>query len=439
MLPVPSPELPPKPNIVLVFCDDAGYGDFGFTGNPVIRTPNLDRLAREGAVLTQFYTPSPACTASRYSLLTGKYPARSGFSWVLVPGSPRYLHPKETTIAEMLKARGYRTGMFGKWHLGYPNEKNAETTDALPLAHGFDEWVGFAYSNDMRPETNWPDIHLISGPHTQANMFGLYRSLGRNPDQRQLTHLYTDRALRFIDQSGDQPFFAYIPYAMPHLPLFPGADFAGRSARGTYGDVMEEIDHHVGRIADHLRRRGIADETLLIFTSDNGPWIIKGREGGSSGPFRDGKGSTWEGGVRMPAIFHWPGSIAPRRQTAGYASTLDIFATAADMSGAAKGSTDGRSLLPVLTQGKALPTKPLPLFGTTNKPFALRSGPWKLHVTNYSQTGEKHFEGLPLLFNLETDPGETKPLKDEAVRDRLLKELDQINNEIAEAGNLWAD
>ena len=243
-----------RPNVVILFCDDAGYGDFGFTGHPTIRTPHLDRMRREGLAFTQFYSASPACTASRYGLLTGRLPCRSGFGWVLYPQSERGLHPKEVTIAEALKARGYRTAMFGKWHLGFPNEKNGTDPGMLPLAHGFDEWVGLPYSNDMQPP-KWPPLPLLSGPAAEANCsIPGYRLEIENPDQSTLTERYTDRALSFIRRQKDEPFFLYLAYAMPHVPLHAGQEFAGRSRRGRYGDVIEEIDASAGRILDRCVR-----------------------------------------------------------------------------------------------------------------------------------------------------------------------------------------
>ena len=272
------------PNIVILFLDDAGYGDFGAYGHPTIRTPNIDRMAAEGMRFTQFYSASPACTASRYALLTGRLPVRSGFAWVLNPDSPRGMHPEEWTLAEGLKTAGYATAIYGKWHLGRPPQY-------LPLQHGFDEYLGLPYSNDMQPP-RWESLPLIEGNDV----------VELDPDQSRLTRMTTKRSVDFIRRQADGPFFLYVPYSMPHLPLHPGADFAGRSSRGTYGDVIEELDASVGEILDTIRDAGIDERTLVFFTSDNGPWIIKNEEGGSAGLLRDGKGSTWEGGMREPGI-----------------------------------------------------------------------------------------------------------------------------------------
>lgn len=389
-----------KTNLVVIFCDDLGWGDLASFGHPTIKTPRLDQMAAEGARFTQFYSASPACTASRYALLTGRVPKRSGFSWVLGPKSPRGIHPNEVTIAEGLKEQGYATAIFGKWHLGRPEEY-------LPLAHGFDEYLGLPYSNDMRPP-KWEDIPLLEGNEV----------VELNPDQTKLTRLYTDRAIDFIERHREENFFVYLPYAMPHLPLYPGEDFAGTSGRGTYGDVVEEIDHHVGRILDRLTELGLAEDTLVVFTSDNGPWIIKDEEGGSSGLLRDGKGSTWEGGVRVPTIFWQPGRIEAGRVVREVASTTDLLPTAFELAGAelpADRVLDGQSIATDLYLPSSddwmwppplYPRRTLFFYGSREL-HAVRCGPWKLHIRTSSQTGIQHFDGkLPLLFHLDHDPSE---------------------------------
>jgi arylsulfatase len=380
------------PNIIILFCDDMGYGDMGITGHPIIRTPHLDRLAMDGARMTNFYSASPACTASRYALLTGRYPVRSGFGWVLNPDSPRGIHRDEQTIAELLKQKGYATACYGKWHLGTTQK------DFLPLQNGFDEYFGLPYSNDMIPP-RFPDIPLLEGNDT----------LELNPDQSPLTKRYTDRALDFIERNQDQPFFLYLPYAMPHVPLYPGEDFKGNSARGLYGDVIEEIDWSVGQIRAKLEYLGLAENTLLVFTSDNGPWIIKDERGGSAGLFRDGKGSTWEGGMRVPGIFYWKDKIPAGSFIQQPASTIDLLPTIAmltDTKTEAE-SLDGANIWPLL-QGEAFEEeRPYFYYGLNNRLFAVRQGSWKLHIATYSQTGKTYFEKeVPLLFNLAVDPSE---------------------------------
>ncbi|MHA7129547.1 sulfatase family protein [Algoriphagus namhaensis] len=381
-----------KPNVIILFADDMGYGDVGINGHPTIRTPHLDRMAMEGMRWTNFYSTSPACTASRYGLLTGRYPERSGFGWVLNPNSPRGIHPKEETLAELLKAQGYRTAMYGKWHLGTTKR------EFLPLQNGFDEYLGLPYSNDMIPP-KWPDIPLLSGNDT----------LELNPDQTKLTELYTQKALDFIRKSEGEPFFIYLPYAMPHVPLYPGEAFQGKSKRGQYGDVIEEIDWSVGQILDYLRENGLAENTLVWFTSDNGPWIIKDELGGSSGLFRDGKGSTWEGGQREPSFLWWPGEVDPGTVNMSIASTKDIYTTVAKLAGAEIPMDRVVDGIDLFSKGKMIEDSERTFFyyGFDNTVFAVRKGKWKLHIRTHSQTGNLHFEDpLPLLFDLDTDPSE---------------------------------
>lgn len=399
-----------KPNIVIIFCDDLGYGDLTSYGHPTIKTPNLDRMASEGMKFTNFYSGSPACTASRYALLTGRYPIRSGFGWVLSPRSPRGMHPEEITLAEGMKNAGYSTAMFGKWHLGVTK------TEYLPLQNGFDEFLGLPYSNDMIPP-KWKDIPLIDGNDT----------LEHNPDQTKLTKMYTERAVDFIERKKDDPFFLYVPYAMPHVPLMPGEDF-NSSERGAYGDVVEEIDWGVGQIMKALKAQGIAENTLVFFTSDNGPWIIKNEKGGSSGLLRDGKGSTWEGGMRVPGIAWWPGTVEAGTIQTQRASTLDLYHTAFSLTGQnvpKDRPVDGRDISEILQNGTTENDDPYFYYGLNNKLMAVRKGPWKLHTVTYSQTGLDYFEGkLPLLFNLSIDPSEKYEVSDN--NPEVVAELQQL-------------
>jgi arylsulfatase len=403
-----------KPNIILFFCDDLGYGDLGVYGHPTIKTPNLDRMAAQGLKFTNFYSGSPACTASRYALLTGRYPIRSGFPWVLYPNSSRGIHPNEWTLAEGLKAGGYATGCFGKWHLGTTKK------EYLPLQNGFDEYLGLPYSNDMIPPIH-PEIALMDGNDT----------LELSPDQTTLTRRYTERAIEFIQKKKGAPFFVYLPYAMPHLPLHPGAEFVGKSKRGTYGDVVEEIDWSVGEIWKKVEELGMAENTLLVFTSDNGPWIIKNEKGGSSGLFRDGKGSTWEGGMRVPAIAYWKGKIEEGSVCQYPSSTLDLYHSFLKISGQSlpENIVDGKDVSDWLSGGMTdaeAAEKPYFFYGP-RKLHAVRKGAWKLHIHTSSQTGKDYFEGkLPLLFNIENDPSEQYELSEshpEIVED-LMNEIE---------------
>ncbi len=419
-----------KPNLVVVFLDDCGYGDFSHTGNPSIHTPNVSRMVREGANFPQFYSASPACSASRYSLLTGRNPRRSGFGkWVLGPADQRHIHPNEITLAEGLKARGYATAIFGKWHLGNPNSANANTPDTFPLAHGFDRWLGTNVSNDYNP-----GAHLIEAPSAANQPIAGYGFVEQNiaanvPVQESLTRRYTDAAIDFIREKKDGPFFIYIAHNMPHLPVHASDEFKGKSPRGLYGDCIQEIDHHLGRLLDTLRDENIAENTLVIFTSDNGPWIRFEDTAsdplyaearflvGSALPFRDGKGSTWEGGMRVPGVWWWPGTIAPATRVREPASTLDILPTAFALAGQPlpTGRTlDGRDLRGYLNPSLApAPAEEFAFIYTgngDNSVYAARKGPWKIHTRLYSQTGNNYgftaSAANPLLFHVEQDPSE---------------------------------
>jgi arylsulfatase len=419
-----------KPNLVVVFLDDSGYGDFAHTGNPSVDTPHLTRLVREGLNFPQFYSASPACSASRYGLLTGRNPRRSGLGkWVIGPGDARHIHPNEITLAEGLKARGYTTGMFGKWHLGNPNGANGNTVNSLPLAHGFDRWLGTNVSHDYSP-----GAHLIKGPSAVNQPVAGYEFVAQNiaadvPVMESLSGRYTDAAIDFIREKKDEPFFLYLAHNMPHLAVHVPDEFKGKSPRGLYGDCIEEIDHHLGRLRAALEEEGIAQNTLLIFTSDNGPWIRFENTAsdpqygearflvGSALPFRDGKGSTWEGGLRVPGVWWWPGTIAPATVVREPASTLDILPTAFALAGQPLpgGRTlDGRDLRPYLNATTFPGSVPAFSFIYTgngdNSIYAVRQGPWKIHTRLYSQTGSNHgftaSVANPLLFNVEQDPHE---------------------------------
>jgi arylsulfatase len=435
-----------RPNVVLVYLDDSGYGDYAHNGNPVIETPHLSKLAAGGANFTQFHVTSPACSASRYSLLTGRYPGHSGFgSWVINPDSKPYLRTSETTLAEGLKAMGYATGMFGKWHLGSPNGKNGMSPDSLPLAHGFDTWTGTNVSHD------YDDSMLLKSDPAGKEPVPGYSVIARElpsdiAASTSLTRRYTEAAVGFIAANRDRPFFAYVAHNQPHLGLFASEAFRGKSRRGLLGDVMAEIDDSVGRIMKALADHGIANHTLVIFSSDNGPWIrfenvAKSKYGdtrlqvGYAQPFRDGKGSNWEGGHRVPGIFHWPGVIGPLRQLEP-ASTLDVLPTVFALCGAEPPEgLDGRDIRPLLAPGrfagKVAPFE-LAYSGPDNQPNAFREGPWKLHVRLISQTGSNHgftaTRETPLLFNVEHDLGERidRAAEQPETVARLLGKLDAV-------------
>lgn len=451
-----------KPNLVLIFLDDCGYGDFSHTGNPSIHTPNISRLVAEGLSFPQFYTASPACSASRYAVLTGRNPARSGFDWVLGPTVKRHIHSKEVTIAEGLKQRGYATAMFGKWHLGNPNEANGFSPETFPLAHGFDSWIGSNVSNDYDPGAN-----LIRSNPKGATPIPGYELLRENYAsdaelQGSLTGRYSDGAIDFIRQQGDRPFFAYVAFSMPHLPVHNSPAFAGVSKRGLYGDVIEEIDASVGRIRKALEEEGIAENTLLVFTSDNGPWIkfqdmaehpLYGEARlniGSALPFRDGKGSTWEGGVRVPGVFWWPGTIEPASIVREPAATFDILPTIFALAGQPlppNRTLEGRDIRPYLNAehfaGSVDDFSFIYTGRSNNEIYGARRGPWKLHIQLYSQTGDNYgFEATresPLLFQVNHDVSERydRAAEQPDVVKQLLGDIQAFETSLAQEGTFW--
>ena len=379
-----------KPNIVIIFADDMGYGDMGCMGHPTIATPNLDKMAAQGIKLTQFYSAASVCTPSRAALLTGRLPIRSGMCSskrrVLFPNSAGGLPESEITIAKALKSAGYATACIGKWHLGHLQK-------FMPNQHGFDYYYGIPYSNDMRPTPLIENNKTIEEP---AN-------------QKTLTRRYTQKAVSFIRKNKSKPFFLYFPHTFPHIPLFASAKFKDKSIRGLYGDVIEELDWSVGVILDTLRKYHLDRNTLVIFTSDNGPWLPRKLNGGSAGLLRGGKGSTWEGGMREPALAWWPGKIPPATVTAELASTLDLFPTCLALAGVKPPTDrilDGYNILPVLQAKQKSPRKVM-FFYRGTKIYAVRSGPWKLHLIIQAGYGDKsHPQDTPLLFHLDHDPSE---------------------------------
>jgi arylsulfatase len=408
------------PNVVLIFCDDLGYGDLGVQGHPTIRTPHLDRLARDGIRFTDFYVAQAVCSASRAALLTGCYPNRVGIAGALGPDARIGLNPDETTLAEILKDRGYATLHLGKWHLGHQPEFR-------PTRHGFDHWFGIPYSNDM-----WP-YHPEAAPGSYPPLPLFENDTIVNPnvgprDQDALTMEFTRRAVDFIEQHRQQPFFLYLAHPMPHVPLHVSDRQRGRSRAGLYGDVIEEIDASTGQILRALRRLNLEDNTLVIFTSDNGPWLSYGEHAGSSGPLREGKGTAWEGGVRVPFIARWPGRIPRRSVCREPAMTIDLLPTIAGLTGAPLPTQriDGRDILPLLTgvPGAKSPHEALWFYYLQNELHAVRSGPWKLVLPHaYRTLGDnpaRAVGGKPVryqqartelaLYNLEADPGESSDL-----------------------------
>jgi arylsulfatase A len=404
-----------RPNFVVIFCDDLGYGDLACFGHPTIATPNLDRMAAEGMKFTQFYAAAPVCTPSRAALMTGRLPARSGMCSnkrrVLFPNSKGGIPTNEVTIAESLQAGGYATACIGKWHLGH-------LPQFLPTKNGFDKYFGIPYSNDMdrvndapkgREPFLAPKVKYWNVPLIRGN-----KVIEQPADQTTITRRYTEEATKFIRDNKDSPFFLYLPHSMPHVPLFRSPEFVNKSRRGLFGDVIEEIDWSVGQVLDTLRELELDENTLVIFTSDNGPWLIFGEQGGSAGLLRDGKGSTWEGGMREPTIAWWPSKIKASSVSRDAASTMDIFATLHALAGIElprDRTLDSHDLTPVL-QGTGASTREALFYYRGYKLMAVRKGPWKMHIETQDAYGAgarkpvKH--DPPLLYNLEHDPSETR-------------------------------
>jgi arylsulfatase A-like enzyme len=397
------------PNVVLILCDDLGYGDLGCYGGKLCPTPHLDALAKEGMRFTDFYVPQAVCSASRAGLLTGCYPNRIGILGALGPSSKVGVSDREKTLADLLKTRGYATAIYGKWHLGYQ-------APFLPTRHGFDDYFGLPYSNDMypgNPDAKFPDLPLIEGD----------KVIMQNPDQTQLTTWYTERAVKFIAKNKDRPFFLYVPHTMPHVPLAVSDKFKGKTGKGTYADVVAELDWSVGQIAAALKENGLEKDTLLLFTSDNGPWLVFGDHGGSAGPLREGKGTAWEGGVREPLIARWPGHVPAGAVCREPLMTIDLLPTIAALAQAklpdhAIDGKDARALF----EGKPGAKSPQEayFFWWGRHLQAVRSGPWKLHFPHAYPTlagkpggmggkrGQtKQAETALVLFDLVADPGET--------------------------------
>lgn len=399
------------PNVVLIYADDLGHGDLACFGNKDIRTPHLDSMARDGVKLTNFYTAQAVCSASRAALLTGCYPNRVGILGALGPQSKIGIHDRETTLGEQFKSKGYATAIFGKWHLGYQPR-------FLPTRHGFDEYYGLPYSNDMwpnHPTSKFPPLPLIEGEKT----------IEENPDQSKLTTSYAERAVAFIKKNKDKPFFVYVPHAMPHVPLFVSDKFKGKSKAGLFGDVIEELDWSVGQILAALKEHGLDEKTLVIFSSDNGPWLSYGNHAGGAGNLREGKGTSFEGGVRVPFVARWTGKIKAGRVSAEPAMTIDVLPTLSKLCGAKLPELriDGKDIGPLLFEDGAKSPHDALYFYWDRELQAVRAGKWKLHFPHNYRTlkGSKPgADGKPgnyrqamigvALYDLEADPGETKNL-----------------------------
>jgi arylsulfatase A len=402
-----------QPNIIIILADDLGYGDLSCYGHPTIRTPNLDHMATEGMRFTDFYVAATVCTPSRAALITGRLPIRSGMAGsgprpsVIMAKSKGGLPTNEITIANALKQNGYATQAIGKWHLGHEPQY-------LPCKRGFDHWFGLRYSNDMEPNENRPKGSgaLVDQKQEWWNPTLLRddKILEQPTQLNQLTRRYTEEAIKFIHNSKEKPFFLYFAHTYPHVPLFASDKFKGKSARGIYGDAVEELDWSVGQILETLRKEKLAENTFVFFTSDNGPWLIKNLAGGSAGPLRDGKGSSYEGGMREPGIAWWPNHIKPGVVTHELASSLDLFPTIMKLTGTAMPKDrpyDGFDISGLFFGSSENPRKTM-FYYNGNQLCAVRKGPFKAHFITWpgyaKEKPEKH--DPPILYNVEQDPGE---------------------------------
>jgi arylsulfatase A-like enzyme len=432
----PNKRVPPKetkprpPNFVVIFTDDQGYADLGCYGSVRIKTPRIDRMAAEGVRLTDFYA-QPVCTPSRAALLTGCYPQRVGlaltprgetgqnFGSVLFPDSKCGIHKDEITLAELLKTKGYATACVGKWHLGH-------LLPFLPTRNGFDYYYGIPYSNDMVPTPLMRGEKVIEEPANQDT----------------LTERYTDEAIKFIHENKDKPFFLYLPHNMPHVPLHASEKWRGKSAGGLYGDVIECIDWSVGQVLDALKDAGVEGNTLVIFTTDNGPWLTRAEDGGLATPLRNGKGTTYEGGVRVPCIARWPERIPAETVCHEMAANFDLYATFAALAGAKLPDDriiDSKDIWPLLSgqPGATTPHECLYYYNQTELE-AVRSGPWKLRLDFAPNQGPNKPGDAPIneyLYDLAVDIGEQKDVlrNHPDVADRLRALMDQARADLGDS------
>lgn len=445
-----APAADRPPNFVIIYIDDMGYADIGPFGADAYKTPNLDRLAKEGRVFTDFYVSQAVCSASRASLMTGCYNVRVGILGALGPQSRNGIAAREVTLGEIAKQRDYATACFGKWHLGHHPQ-------FLPMQNGFDEYFGLPYSNDMWPHhpgvrhlpmperlKKWPHLPLIDGNAVKIAEVG-------DAEQAQLTTWYTEHAVDFIDRNKAKPFLLYVPHSMVHVPLYVSEKFRGKSGAGLFGDVVMEVDWSVGQIIDALRRNGIDSDTCVIFASDNGPWLSYGDHAGSAKPLREGKGTMFDGGCRVPCVMWWPGKIPAGTVCHEPAMTIDILPTIAGLIGAKlpDHKIDGRDIWPLMSgqEDASSPHEALYFYWGSSLE-AVRSGKWKLHFPHKFRTLAGRpggTGGIPAdyetgeiglsLFDLENDPAETTDLaaKHPDVVSRLETLADQIRQDLGDA------
>jgi arylsulfatase len=434
------------PNIVILFIDDQGYGDIGPFGAKGYTTPNLDRMATEGRKFTNFHVPQPVCSASRAGLLTGCYPNRIGIHGALGPAAKHGIADTEMSLAQLMKQKGYATGMAGKWHLGTPKQ-------FLPTHHGFDEYYGLPYSNDMWPlhpearKGTYPPLPLIEGDTVLKTDLG-------HEDQNQLTTQYTGRAVKFIEKNKDRPFFFYLAHSMVHVPLHVSDKFRGKSQQGLYGDACMEVDWSVGEVLAALKQNGVDDHTLVIYTSDNGPWLSYGNHAGNAGPLREGKGTCWEGGTREPTLMRWPGKIPAGTTSGEMMMTIDLFPTIAKLIGAElpKHRIDGLDVWPLIVgePGAKNPHDGYAFYYEQNALQAVTSadGRWKLQLPHTYRTLNGRpggTNGIPAkyenrelaqteLYDLVNDVGETKDVAE--ANPNIVKQLEAFAEKMrAELGD----
>ncbi|KPK87364.1 MAG: N-acetylgalactosamine-6-sulfatase [Bacteroides sp. SM23_62_1] len=407
-----------RPNFVIIYCDDLGYGDLGCFGANDIKTPNIDRMAAEGIRFTEFYSASPVCSPSRAALLTGRIPQRMGINNVFFPESFTGMPLEEITIAEVLKKEGYATGIIGKWHLGHMEK-------FLPLQRGFDEYFGIPYSNDMESV-----VYLRGNDVVDFNV-----------DQRYLTKTYTEEAVKFIEEHKQKPFLLYLAHNMPHVPIYASEDFLGTSERGLYGDVIQEIDWSVGQVMKKLEENNLLENTLIIFSSDNGPWLVMEDLGGSAGILREGKQYTFEGGQRIPTLAMWPAMIPPGQVYDDMAVMMDWFPTIASIAGAEipdDRQYDGVDISHVLF-GKGPRNGPGFLYFDLAELQCYREGNWKVKLPYEGFHGSRGKKAVPphpmLLVNLKDDPGEQHNLADQ-MPEKLKEMLQKMDSAKIALGDL---
>jgi arylsulfatase A-like enzyme len=416
-----------SPNIVLFYIDDMGYADIGPFGATKYPTPNLDRMASEGRRFTDFHVSSAVCSASRAALMTGCYHERINISGALGPTAKIGLSPKEVTIAEICKQRKYATACFGKWHLGHHPK-------FLPTNQGFDRYYGLPYSNDMWPRNREKLGNDKKEKPKKSNGYPNLPMVEQNrvidpdvtaEDQKQLTTLYTEKAVSFIREHRDEPFFLYVPHSMVHVPLYVSSKFAGKSGAGLFGDVVMEVDWSVGEVMKTLKELGLDEKTLVIFATDNGPWLAYGEHAGSAGPHREGKGTAWEGGIRVPTLMRWPGKIPAGTTSDELVSTVDILPTIASLIGAElpKQKIDGHNIMALMTgpENTPSPYETMPCYYAQDQLQAIRDPRWKLvfphtYRTLNGKPGGKGGLSVPYesaktgleLYDMKSDRGETK-------------------------------